>query len=54
MLYQELNYQFLVSHVVEGGECVQVRGPHECWAKNYSYVLRVHVIVLLAHGDPDK
>lgn len=36
MLYQELNYQFLVSHVVESGERVLVRGPHERRAKNDS------------------
>lgn len=36
MLYQELNNRFLVSHIVESGERVLVRGPHERRAENDS------------------
>lgn len=36
MLYQELNNHFLVSHIVESGERVLVRGPHERRAENDS------------------
>lgn len=54
LLYEQLDDDLLVAHLVEGGQGLLVRGVHESGPEHDPQVLRIHQVVLLMHGHPGR